>query len=240
MKFLERWKHLSKHRDSIRRGKLYDNINSPGGVKPPQTTVSTSNSVPARTQAFVQGPQIDVYLQTAEWKSPTRHAVAFNHLQPRIAVKEPWATSSTYIQNTQPQTGIPPSGLTQGQYIAEIKALAPPMTRSRDLLWDAGNSKTLQRMTFITPSQTYFNERTPITDFVAPSYYSNQVTTNIYPLRQGWEQAFVQEPGMRQNEIGIATPYHLSTPLKVTTIIGENYKTPVTHAKSPKRKRTGG
>jgi hypothetical protein len=242
MKFLSRLRNLTKHENAYGRGRLWDNINSPGGVKPPQTSMSTSNSVPARTQAFTQGPQVEYYLQTVESKDPFRHSTTFNTLQPRISVREPWAASSTYIQNTaKGQTGIPQtSDITKGQYIAKIKALAPPMTRQRDNLYDAANSATLQRGTFITPSQQYFNERTPIYEFSQPSFYTNQVYANLFPLRQGWQQVYVPETGMRRDEIGVATPYQLSTPLNVTTIIQDNYKAPITHAKSPKRKRTGG
>jgi hypothetical protein len=242
MKFLERWKHLSRHKESYERGRLWDNINSPGGVKPPQTSVSTSNSVQARTQAYTPGPNVEYYLKTTESKNPFRHSTSFNQLQPRISVREPWAVSSTYIQNTgKGQTGLPQTtDVHTGTFIAQIKALAPPMTRQRDNLYDAANSKTLQRMTFITPSQQYFNERTPIVDFVAPSYYSNQVTTNMYPGQPGWSQMYVPEPGMRPDTVGASPPYQLSTPLNVHTLIQDNsIRAKVTGAKAPKRKRTG-
>jgi len=241
MKFLKNFRNLTKHGDAISRGKLWDNINSPGGVNPPATTVSTSNSVQARVNNFVSGPSVEPYIKSFGYELPYQHKVSFNHLQPRIPVREPWASSSIYIQNTQPQSGLPQTtDVTQGKYIAEIKALAPPMTRQRDNLYDAANSKTLQRGTFITASQQYFNERTPITDFVAPSYYTNQVTTNIYPLRPGWAQSYVPDPGMRYDTVGASPPYQLSTPLSVTTIVNSGVHTKPMHAKAPKRKRTGG
>jgi hypothetical protein len=242
MKFLERWRHLGRHKASYERGLLWDNTNSPGTVHPPQTTVSTSNSVQARTQAYTPGPNVEPYLRTQEAKNPFRHSASFNQLQPRISVREPWAVSSTYIQNTgKGQTALPQTtDVHTGTFIAQIKALAPPMTRQRDNLYDAANSKTLQRMTFITPSQQYFNERTPIVDFVAPSYYSNQVTTNIYPGQPGWAQMYVPDPGMRPDIVGASPAYQLSTPLNVHTNIQDNsIRAKVTNAKAPKRKRTG-
>jgi hypothetical protein len=241
LKFTTRWKNLTKHKNSIDRGPLWDNIGTPGPVGAMQTTVQTSNSVPARTSAFTPGPSSEPYLKSSGYKDPFAPVVAFNHLQPRIPVREPWAVSSVYIQNTQPQSGLPQtSDVNQGKYIAEIKALAPPMTRQRDNLYDAANSTTLQRGTFITASQQYFNERTPIVDFVAPSYYTNQVTTNMFPIRPGWSQEYVPDPGMRYDTVGASPPYQLSTPISVTTIVNSGVHTKPMHAKSPKRKRTGG
>jgi hypothetical protein len=234
---------LSKKHLMRKQMPLFGNYTNPNAEGPIKSTVSYSNTTPALTNNYTQGPNIEPYLGIAGYEDPFRLHSSYQHIQPEIAVREPWATSATYTNNVAPSTGTPKTpDVPKGAYVGHVKSLAPPMTRQRETLYDAGSFRNLQRFAFAsTPSQRFFDEKAPLPEYTTPAIYTHAVTCNLYPMRQGWEQAEVPEPGMRFNEIGTSPQTLLSAPLKVTTIIrggdGRRVNTPV---KAPKRKKSGG
>ena len=245
MGFLSRFKQASMPR-MVGSGKVWDNVNSGNvGIKPMGTTVTTSNSTPARTNAYTRGPNPEPYLGNASYKDPYRVRTSFDTLQPRIPVREGrndlWTSvyddpqqqrSSAQTQNLQPNPNAP--GI----------AFAPTQVRQRDNLYDAGDFRTLQRFVFAyTPSQRHFNERTPLPEFTTPSQYTNRVYTQQAMLKRGWSQAEVPELGPTENVVGVSPAWMLSTPLNVKTrIVGsvEGHRNTLTKVNAPKRKRSGG
>jgi hypothetical protein len=229
--------------------RLWDNNSGAhaGGSNPDVTGITTT-STPAQTQAFTAGPNPEPYLQTRETRSAFRKFVPYLKLQPEIAVKQPWAVSSTYIQNTQQSTaqlrGQVPMAAPQGSY----RAMSPSQTMQRDLQWDAADSdKTLQRFHFSgTPSQRYFDEKIPLPEFTTPSYYAHSViagNNEYYPVesKRGWYQGFDPGIDMRENDVAAAPPWLLSTPLNVHQITYSEYdhRQPVV-GKAPKRRKSAG
>lgn len=247
MGFLQRLRWLNTPR-AQGSGKLWDNSNSGGvGTGKQGTTVQTSLSVPAQTDAFVPGPNPEPYLKTGEWRSPMRIRPAFDALQPRIPVKQPWAVSSTYVQNGSSAPGQFKNQVPKGSYVGKIKALAPPMTMQRDTLYDAADFARTQRFVFTkTPSQVYFDQKTPLPEFTTPAAWTHAViagNNGYFPTssQSGWEQKFVPESlTPRMNEVGTSPPWLLSTPLNVKQITYSEYdrqRTPI-KAVAPKRKRS--
>jgi hypothetical protein len=241
MGILTRFKWLLKPR-SNGSGRLWDNVNTPGSVG--WSAAPTRGLAWPYSNNFVPGPNPEPYLHEGiSATDPRRLHASPRNLQPRIAVQEPRGTGQpTYINNTMPSTNTPqalPSAM-------PIQAIAPSQTRQRDLEWDAGDSRTLQRFVFAkTPSQVYFDEKTPLPEFTTPATYANAViagANGYFPSssQTGWEQSFVPEPGMRMNEVGTAPPTLLSRPLNVRTLQVQTSARQPLKARSPKRKRTGG
>lgn len=241
MGFWHRLKFLSKPR-STGSGGLWDNTNTPGSV-----------GFSARDNALlphyspnvnVRGPNPEPYLHTGEWKDPFRLHAPPDTLLPEIPVKEPRGTPVTgLVYNDPVQPGSPGQPTVQPAQAAPVIGVAPPQTRQRDLAFDAGSFRNLQRFVFSsTPSQVYFNQRVPIQEYTTPSVPAHAVQTTIYPVQTGWEQAFVPEPGMHFPHVGTAPPTLLSRPLNVRTNVGsvEGKRSPIKNAKAPKRQRSGG
>lgn len=208
-------------------------------------------TTPPDTTAFMHGPNPEWYLQTGEGANPMRTRAPYVTMQPEIPVKEPWAVSSVYIQNTKQSTAQPRNQVAPGSYIGNIKALAPPMTTQRDLLYDDADFHRLQRFYFTkTQSQRYFDQRTPLPEFSTPSQPAHAViagNNEYFPTetKRGWYQSFV--PGSagvsprnaNELEVGTSPPLLLSTPLNVKTITYSEYdhvRQPI-KATAPKRKK---
>ncbi len=97
----------------------------------------------------------------------------------------------------------------------------------RDVRWDSGNPATLR-----VPDQAlqgYFNERVALPEFTTPSVPAHAVQCSLYPVQSGWQQAFVPQAGMHQNEIGTAPPVLLSRPLRSKILTGsvEGHRSPI-------------
>lgn len=251
MGILSRWRFYSRPRQAG-TGRLWDNSNrgAQGNVGPASTTTITDITTPARTNAYVRGPNPEMYLQSGAWKDPSRKFSPFQHLQPRVPVSEPWAVSSTYIQNVNTSTGQPKNQVAPGPYVGKIKSISPPMVTQRDTLYDDANFHRLQRFYFAkTPSQQYFDQRTPLPEFTTPSVPTNMViagNNEYFPVESqpGWRQTYVpfaQPRDADQMEVGTSPPWLLSTPLNVKQITYSEYDTrrPLINAKAPKRKRSG-
>jgi hypothetical protein len=207
-------------------------------------------TTPPDTRAYMHGPNPEWYLQTGETANPMRARSSYITMQPEIPVKEPWAVSSVYIQNNDTSTAQPKNQVPPGQFIGQIKALAPPMTTQRDLLYDDVDYERIQKGTFVTPSQHYFDQRDPLPEFTTPSAFSHAVIAGnnaYFPVesRRGWSQSFV--PGSQgvsprlgnELEVGTSPPWLLSTPLNVKQITYSEYdrvRQPI-KAVSPKRKK---
>lgn len=251
MGFFRRFKDLSKPRQ-FGSGRLWDNTNTPGSKGNPSTTATQAGvTTPPDTTAFMHGPNPEQNLQTAEYKNPFRLQSRYLKLQPEIPVSEPWATSSTYVQNNNTSTAQIKNQVPIGQYVGSIKSLAPPMTTQRDTLYDDVDYARIQKGTFITPSQVYFNQRDPLPEFTTPSTFTHAViagNNGYYPVESqpGWMQSFV--PGSAgvsprlgdQLEVGTSPPWLLSTPLNVKQITYSEYdkaRAPI-KATAPKRKRS--
>lgn len=249
MGFFTRWREAN----AIIRKKQMDpefaNTIVPTSVGPKgSTTTYGTTTTPANTTAFVPGPNPEPYLQTGEWRDPFRVRTPYLHEQPEIPVQEPWAVSSVYIQNVNTSTGqfkgqVPPT-----PQAGRFRSVAPPMTTQRDLLYDAANFHTLQKFTFVTPSQRYFDQRIPLPEYTTPSMPAHSVITGnnqYYPseMQPGWSQSFVPEPGMHFPIFGDSPPLLLSTPLNVRVRQYSTYDTTETRrplkTKAPKRHRSG-
>ena len=252
MGFLSRWRTINKPRQAG-SGRLWDNTNrgAQGNVGSSSTTTITDITTPARTRAYTRGPNPEPYLQTRAWKDPNRLFSPFQHLQPRVPVMEPWAVSSTYIQNTAQSTAQPRNQVAPGPYVGKVKSLSPPMVTQRETLYDDANFHRLQRFYFAkTASQRYFDERSPLPEFTTPSTPTHMViagNNEYFPVESqpGWRQSFVPPMVPRdetQLEVGTSPPWLLSTPLNVKQITYSEYDTrrPLIQAKAPKRKRSGG
>lgn len=238
-----RWLVTPRARGS---GNLWDNVNTPGsvgwGAAPPHA--SQAQAWPY-DNFFAPGPNPEMYLKEgATYRDPFRLHASPRTLLPEIPVQEPRGSGApTYINNTTPSTAQPqalPKSL-------PVRAIASPQTRQRELEYDAGDPRTLQRMVFSsTASQQYFNERTPLPEYTTPSVPTNMViagSNSYFPasMQHGWEQALVPEPGMRMNEVGASPPTLLSRPITVNTVqtVGGG-RAPIKGAKAPKRKKSGG
>jgi hypothetical protein len=242
MGFIARWKRLNKPRASG-SGKLWDNINTPGSVGPKGTTV-TMFTEPTRLNTFVAGPNPEPYLKTAETKDPYRVRVPHRVVYPPIATREPTTdvgSGEIYI-NSQGAVANP-KVLPKAQ---PLKTIAPSRTRIRDVEFDAGDPvRDLARFQTVTPSQRYFDERTPLPEFTTPSVPSHAVQAGnggIYPttMQRGWYQDYVPDPGMHFPQVGVSPPTLLSAPIRVETISrgGDGYRSAIKNAKAPKRQRS--
>lgn len=248
MGLIARLKFLRKPR-AQGTGKLWDNVNSPGAVgwSAAPAHSNEAQAWPYRN-TFFPGPNPEPYLKEGtSADNPFRVHASPRQLQPEIAVREPRGGPLTGLTYNDPvrTAGSPGQPTVQGQ-AAPVIGAAPTQTRQRDLEWDAGDPRTLQRFVFAkTPSQIYFDEKTPLQEFTTPATYTNMVIAGdngYFPSSShtGWEQPFVPEPGMRQNEVGTAPPTLLSRPLNVRTVqVQQSARAPL-KAKAPKRKRTGG
>ena len=248
MGFLSRWRNLSKPR-TFGSGKGWGNTITMGNQGVPATTTNMSIMTPPDTNNFDHGPNPEWNLPTGEGKNPFRVHSKPITMQPEIPVKEPWAVSSVYIQNTKQSTAQPRNQVAPGSYIGNIKAIAPPMTTQRDLLYDDVDYGRIQKGTFVTASQHYFDQRDPLPEFTTPSTFTHAViagNNEYFPTESqpGWRQTFVPgsagvspRPG-DQLEVGTAPPWLLSTPLNVKTIIYSEYdhRQPI-KAVAPKRKK---
>lgn len=242
MGVLSRWKHLSTPR-AAGSGRIWDNNYGVGAGQEYQTV--TPFTTTAQTENYTPGPNPAPGLATGAYARLDRQFMPYLKLQPQVPVKDPWATSSVYVQQNkqstaQPRNQVAPA-IPQGQY----RAMSPSQTMQRDLEYDAADSdKALQRGHFITPSQRYFNERTPLPEFTTPSVPSHSViagNNEYYPVesKRGWYQGFDPGIAMRENDMAVSPPWLLSTPLNVKTIIYSEYDThrkPIV-AKAPKRRK---
>jgi hypothetical protein len=251
MGFLSRVKALYTRPRVSGYGGLWDNINTPGTTSP-ATTMGTNVPL-VRPKGFTPNPPVlpvpapEPYLKGVSIVSPFRQHSQPDTLQPEVPVKEPRTTGWGAIYN-DPKQPASTAQVTVQQPALPVPGQAPPMTRQRDNEWDAGSYRNLQKGTFTTtPSQIYFNQRTPIPEFTTPSVFSNGViagNNSYYPamMQHGWEQPFVPEPGMHFPVVGVAPPTFLSKPIHVVTNVGsvEGHRSPIKNAKAPKRQRSGG
>lgn len=253
MGFFSRWKHLSRMEKNARQNPLFANSIVPTSVGSDHVTMITTTSTPANTGAYVGGPNPEMYIHSSGYMDPNRGQAPVITLQPRIPAREPWASSSVYIQNTKQSTAQPRNQVAPGQFQSKLKSTAPPMTTIRENLYDEADPN-IQLWRFHlahTPSQLYFDEKVPLPEFTTPAVYAHSVQVGeipggIYPSmsQTGWEQSFINWPGPRQNQEGVSPPWLLSTPLNVKQRTYTTYDTNTTRqplkAKAPKRRKAGG
>jgi hypothetical protein len=227
------------------RSPLWDNTNTPGHGTYNRPSVETSNQAWQTENYFNPLPNPEPYLDTADSISPFRVHAPWRHLQPNEPVREPGVSQATYINTAVPAPGSPPS---QVEQTPKKRSYAPTQVRQRgvdktgDNPYDAGDFRTLQKMYFSgTPSQVYFDTRIPLPEFTTPSYFANQVEVPEVVSQTGWQQAFVYEPGMRDNEIGVSHPTLQSRPINVNTLqtVSPGARKPV-KVEAPKVKKTTG
>lgn len=244
MGFIKRWREASKPRHNG-SGRIWDNVNrGTGNVGPSGTMVTESISTAANTNAYVNGPSPEPYLHSGFVQDPFRLQPPYQTLQPEIPVSEPWAVSSIYIQNVEESSGQFKGQVPPVPYQSPVKSNAPPMVTQRDVLYDAADpDRALLRFRFITPSQQYFNQRTPLPEFTTPSVPANMViagNNSYYPsdMDRGWNQQFVPEIEPRDIEVGDAPPRLLGKPINAGTIVYSEYdhRAPV-KVTAPKRKK---
>jgi hypothetical protein len=247
MGFIARWKALSKPR-AAGSGRIWDNVNTPGSVGGDGVPRGATPTTLVRPRGASANPPVtalpnpEYYLKSGVLPvDPYRVHSEPDHLRPRIPVREPPGTLASGTTYTQSPNSAPGSPLSSIPVAAPVVGGAPTQIRSRDNEYDAGNPVRLQRGTFITPSQQYFDQRTPLPEFATPSVHTNGVTTNIYPVQSGWVQDYVPDPGMGPNEIGVAPPWLLSSPIHSVTKIEtvNTTRAAITGAKAPKRQRSG-
>jgi hypothetical protein len=248
MGILSRWHRARARLKERADNREFANSLTPGSVGSQGTTTLTDVTTPAQTNAYTRGPNPNPMTHTMAYKNPYRHRARFLQLQPEIPVAEPWVVSSVYVQNTGKSSGTADNNVAQGQFIGEIRAVAPPMTTQRDLEYDNAGA-FLQRFEYVTPSQRYFDAKVPLPEFTTPAVFANMViagNNEYFPVesKRGWYQSFVAGVGVRdaqQMEIGTAPPWLLSTPLNVKTRIYSEYDhRPPVVGKAPKRKRSAG
>lgn len=243
MGFLARAKHAFSPRQAG-SGRLWDNTNTPGSIRTPQTTMSGNATTANRDNVFVQGPNPEPYLHTGSYKDPNRLHARFATLQPRVAVIEPksglyntvyddpqQARSTAQPQNLKPNVGMP--GV----------MFAPAHVRQREQLYDAAQASTIRQAQAWTASQRYFDQKEALPEFTTPSRFSHSVYTNQAQLKRGWYQAEVPESGERRNQVGVAPAVLLSRPINAKTMNVSSmsgHRSPISNAKAPKRVRSGG
>lgn len=237
MGFLQRLRNLSRPRQAGTGG-LWDNTNTPGSVGY-SAAPSDLRGIYPYENSFVPGPNPEPYLKTAAWKDPNRLHARADRLQPRIPVQEPKGTPNAgiYVQNTSNSTAQQNNLVTPAP---PIFTAAPTQTRQRETLYDAANPNVLRIPD--QPLQQYFNQREVLELVPTVTQYQHSVQCQIYPVQHGWGQAFVPEPGMHANQVGTSPPLLLSKPINSVTKTGmvDSKRAPLTGAKAPKRKRTGG
>ncbi|SRR6266487_252414 len=227
------------------RDPIWGNTGVPGQATYSVPSADTSNNAWQTENYFTALPSAEPYLDTASSIDPYRVHAPWRHLQPNEPTREPGVSIAQYINTAKPAPGSPPSQVEQAP---KKRSYAPTQVRQRgvdrtaDTPYDAGNFQTLQKMYFSgTASQVHFDERIPLPEFMTPSYFANQVEVPEVLSQTGWQQAFVYEPGMRENEIGVTHPTLQSRPINVNTVqtVNPGARKPV-KAKAPTVVKTTG
>jgi len=246
MGFIARLTYLMRPRVVAQSGRLWDNVNTPGGVGAPLTRGSNLLPLirepgPVSNTPFLPFPNPEFYLHGGGYANPERLHGQPDTLTPVI----PYRVPTTDIGGTQVYvhargavanpTVLPQAG--------SLKAVAPSRVTGRDVVYDGATPHTLREPQAYTESQRYFNESDLIPEHSPPSRRIHGVYTAAPLLRAGWSQVMVPEPGMAAPAIGAAPPWFLNREIHATTDLRpsvEGHRSTIKKTRAPKRTRTGG